>query len=84
MRKQRTYWVETHTYPNGFIKAGVVKNTKLAHPRLDVIAYEEFSDNKYGRHYVLRHMTVDEALVKISALSHAVAYYYERNFKKFK
>ena len=76
--KQHTYWVMTHSYPNGHFRAGVVSNTKIG-AEFDVIAYEDdFSNWKTRKRTTsLRHVSVDEALAVISTLARAVSYYVE-------
>lgn len=76
-KRQRTTWIKTHKFPNGFQRAGVVSNTKIGKPH-DVIAYEEWWVDFNGvEHYALRHMSVDEALNNINCLSQAVSHYVE-------
>jgi len=78
MKKQRTWWVLTHKYPNGFVRGGIVKNSKLG-TKFDVIAFEDYMElpNK-EKLQIIRHYSIDEALAHIDVLMQAIQIYLEK------
>lgn len=77
-KRQRTRWILTHKYENGFVRGGIVNNTKLGLP-YDVIAFEDWGISPDGSEYnSLRHMSVDEALVVIDCLIRPILFYMEK------
>lgn len=77
-RRQRTWWVLTHRYSNGFVRGGIVKNSKLG-TRFDVIAFEDYI--KYPNEeelQIIRHYSIDEALAHIDVLMRAIQIYLEK------
>jgi len=77
-KRQRTWWVLTHKYPNGFVRGGIVKNSRLG-TKFDVIAFEDYMEypNK-EKLQMIRHYSIDEALAHIDVLMRAVQIYLEK------
>jgi hypothetical protein len=73
MKKQRTTWLMKHNYPNGYCRAGIVKNTKIGDPKVDVIAWEENYKSKWLERHQVTHMTPEEAIAQANCLLMAVA-----------
>ena len=77
-KRQRTWWVLTHKYPNGFVRGGIVKNSRLG-TKFDVIAFEDYMKNpKEEKFQIIRHYSIDEALTHIDVLMRAVQIYLEK------
>jgi len=77
-KRQKTWWVLTHKYPNGFVRGGIVKNSKLG-TKFDVIAFEDYLEFSNGKKLkIIRHYSIDEALAHIDVLIRAIQIYLEK------
>ena len=71
-KKQRTTWLMTHEYPNGYVRAGIVRRSSIGDPKIDVIAWEENFKSKYLERHQVTHMTIKEAVSHATCILVAV------------